>query len=79
MILALKQICNHPAQFLKNGDTRIELSGKAEMLLDRLDGIVANGEKCLYSPSSAKWANCWCISSKDAWDNAPCSTTADAV
>ena len=40
MILALKQICNHPAQFLKNGDARIELSGKAEMLLDRLEGIV---------------------------------------
>ena len=47
MILALKQICNHPAQFLKNGDARIELSGKAEMLLDRLEGIVANGEKVL--------------------------------
>lgn len=47
MILALKQICNHPAQFLKNGDARMELSGKAEMLLDRLEGIVANGEKVL--------------------------------
>ena len=47
MILALKQICNHPAQFLKNGDARIELSGKAEMLLDSLEGIVANGEKVL--------------------------------
>ena len=47
MILALKQICNHPAQFLKNGDCRTELSGKAEMLLDRIEGIVANGEKML--------------------------------
>lgn len=47
MILALKQICNHPAQFLKNGDCRAELSGKVEMLLDRIEGIVANGEKVL--------------------------------
>ena len=47
MILALKQICNHPAQFLKNGDCRTELSGKAELLLDRVEGIVTNGEKVL--------------------------------
>lgn len=47
MILALKQICNHPAQFLKNGDCRPELSGKVEMLLDRVESIVANGEKVL--------------------------------
>lgn len=47
MILALKQICNHPAQFLKNGDTRIELSGKAEMLLDRIESIMDSGEKVL--------------------------------
>ena len=32
-ILALKQICNHPALFLKNGDFNPELSGKTEMLL----------------------------------------------
>ena len=47
MILALKQICNHPAQFLKNGDQRIELSGKAEMLADRIESILGNGEKVL--------------------------------
>ena len=47
MILALKQICNHPCQFLKNGDARSELSGKTEMLLDRVDTIVSNGEKVL--------------------------------
>lgn len=47
MIMALKQICNHPAQFLKNGDRRSELSGKTEMLLDRIEGIVDGGEKVL--------------------------------
>lgn len=47
MILALKQICNHPAQFLKNGDFDASLSGKTEMLLDLLDCIVESGEKVL--------------------------------
>ena len=47
MILALKQICNHPAQFLKNGDIRSELSGKTEMLLERVETIVSNHEKVL--------------------------------
>ena len=47
MILALKQICNHPSQYLKNGDLRPELSGKVEMLLDRIEAIVDAGEKVL--------------------------------
>ena len=47
MILALKQICNHPAQFLKNADTRYVLSGKAVMLLDLLRSIVDSDEKVL--------------------------------
>ena len=50
MILALKQICNHPAQYLKNGNMSPSLSGKVEMLLDRLDGIVDAGEKVLVFP-----------------------------
>lgn len=47
MILALKQICNHPALFLKNGDMNPELSGKTEMLLSLLESIVASGQKVL--------------------------------
>lgn len=47
MILALKQICNHPAQYLKNGDFRPELSGKAEMLIDLANSIADSGEKAL--------------------------------
>lgn len=47
MILALKQICNHPAQYLKNGDCRAELSGKTETLLDTVESIVEAGEKVL--------------------------------
>ena len=47
MILALKQICNHPALFLKNGDFNPELSGKTEMLLSLIESIVQSRQKVL--------------------------------
>ncbi|SDG83334.1 DEAD/DEAH box helicase [Nitrosomonas sp. Nm132] len=47
MIMALKQICNHPAQYLKKGDSDASLSGKAELFLDLLDPIFAAHEKVL--------------------------------
>jgi len=47
MILALKQICNHPTQFLKNGKVDPTLSGKTLLLLDMLETIIDNGEKVL--------------------------------
>jgi SNF2 family DNA or RNA helicase/uncharacterized Zn finger protein len=47
MITALKQICNHPYQFLKKGKKDLDLSGKAAMLMDLLDNIYENGEKTL--------------------------------
>jgi len=47
MILALKQICNHPALFLKNGDFEVEQSGKAVMLMSLLESIVESGQKVL--------------------------------
>jgi len=47
MILALKQICNHPALFLKNGDFQPELSGKTEMLMSLLESILESGQKVL--------------------------------
>ena len=47
MILALKQICNHPTQFLKNGKFDASLSGKIELLFELLDSIAESGEKVL--------------------------------
>jgi len=47
MILALKQICNHPTQFLKNGQFDASLSGKTELLFELLDSITESGEKVL--------------------------------
>ncbi len=47
MMLALKQICNHPTQFLKDNRIDAHLSGKTEMLLDLLKSIVDANEKVL--------------------------------
>jgi uncharacterized Zn finger protein/ERCC4-related helicase len=47
MILALKQICNHPTQFLKNNVQDASLSGKLQMLYDKLESIVESNEKVL--------------------------------
>lgn len=47
MILALKQICNHPTQFLKNNVLNASLSGKMELLFDKLESIMETGEKVL--------------------------------
>ena len=47
MIMALKQICNHPTNFLKNNNLDASLSGKVQLLLELLDSIVSAGEKVL--------------------------------
>lgn len=47
LIVSLKQICNHPTHFLKNNDFRPELSGKVQLLFEKLNSIVENREKVL--------------------------------
>ena len=47
MILALKQICNHPTIFLKNGNFDPTLSGKMLLLFELLNSIMEAGEKVL--------------------------------
>ena len=47
LITALKQICNHPYQFLKSGDMNKESSGKTEQCIQLLQSILENGEKSL--------------------------------
>ncbi|MDR1188312.1 MAG: DEAD/DEAH box helicase, partial [Bifidobacteriaceae bacterium] len=43
----LKQICNHPAQFLHQGSTAARRSGKVTRLMEILDEIIAEGDKAL--------------------------------
>lgn len=47
MILALKQICNHPSQYLKDKNMDSTLSGKLDLLFEKLDSIVNTSEKVL--------------------------------
>lgn len=47
MILYLKQICNHPALFLKNKNFAPDDSGKTMMLIDLLQSIVESNQKVL--------------------------------
>ncbi|WP_440946246.1 DEAD/DEAH box helicase [Methanosarcina sp. T3] len=43
----LKQVCNHPAQFLKDNSTVPGRSGKLARLTEMLDVVLENGEKAL--------------------------------
>ncbi|MFI1369935.1 DEAD/DEAH box helicase [Streptomyces griseochromogenes] len=48
LLTGLKQICNHPAQFLKEDEPRLpERSGKLELLDELLDTILAEGSAVL--------------------------------
>lgn len=47
LITALKQICNHPKQFLKKGKSDPALSGKMGVLMELMQQIMENGEKVL--------------------------------
>ena len=47
LITALKQICNHPYQFLKSGEMTVELSGKLEKCISTVNTILEHGEKTL--------------------------------
>lgn len=47
LITALKQICNHPYQYLKTGEMTKDISGKCEKFISLLDNIIDNGEKTI--------------------------------
>jgi SNF2 family DNA or RNA helicase len=47
LITSLKQICNHPANFLKNRDLSTEISGKTLKTISILGKILDNNEKGL--------------------------------
>lgn len=47
LITALKQICNHPYQFLKGGEMNREQSGKMDKCISTVQSIIENGEKTL--------------------------------
>jgi SNF2 family DNA or RNA helicase len=47
MLTKLKQICNHPAHFLKDGSSLSDRSGKLARLEEMLDEVLSVGERAL--------------------------------
>ena len=47
MLTSLKQVCNHPAHFLKQPAASVEQSGKSQRLLELLQQTLEAGEKTL--------------------------------
>ncbi|MDD3593578.1 MAG: DEAD/DEAH box helicase [Candidatus Gastranaerophilales bacterium] len=47
LITSLKQICNHPANYLKNHDLTYDLSGKTKKIIAIMDNILQANEKVL--------------------------------
>ncbi|MBN2798060.1 MAG: DEAD/DEAH box helicase [Deltaproteobacteria bacterium] len=47
MLTRLKQVCNHPAQLLKDGDLSPERSGKLVRVLDLIGQIAERGERAI--------------------------------
>lgn len=60
LITALKQICNHPYQYLKSGDMSKELSGKTEQLISIVKNILENNEKTLIFTQYKEMGNILC-------------------
>lgn len=47
LITALKQICNHPYQYLRTGEMTKDISGKCDKFISLLTSILENGEKTI--------------------------------
>jgi SNF2 family DNA or RNA helicase len=47
MLLKLKQVCNHPAQFLSDGSTLVGRSGKLSRLVEMLEEVLGVGDRAL--------------------------------
>jgi hypothetical protein len=47
MLTALKQVCNHPAHFLRDGDKSVARSGKLRRTVELLEAVLAADERAL--------------------------------
>ena len=63
MLMQLKQVCNHPVQYLHQGETYNPFednnrSGKLRRFHAILDEVLAEGDRLLLFSSLRKWADC---------------------
>lgn len=71
LMTALKQICNHPYQYLKKGDSSPNLSGKATALFNLLDNIKEKQEKVLIFTQYKQTGNLMVKWIEDAYGRTP--------
>ena len=71
LITALKQICNHPYQFLKSGDMNREMSGKMDKCISTVESILENGEKTLIFTQYKEMGDILCKVIKEECDTEP--------
>jgi len=71
LITALKQICNHPYQFIKAGDMNKELSGKLEKCVSLVQNILDNEEKTLIFTQYKEMGDILCAVIKEECDIMP--------
>ncbi|MBD2778342.1 DEAD/DEAH box helicase [Iningainema tapete] len=55
LLIKLKQICNHPAQYLKENSLLKHQSGKLQRLVEMLDVALAEGDRALIFTQFAEW------------------------
>ncbi len=55
LLVKLKQVCNHPAQYLKQNSINIKDSGKLQRLDEMLDVALAEGDRALIFTQFAEW------------------------
>jgi SNF2-related domain/SNF2 Helicase protein/Helicase conserved C-terminal domain len=56
-IMKLKQLCNHPAHYLKDGSRLHARSGKLERVEELLDELLAAGDKALCFTQFTEWGD----------------------
>jgi len=56
-LMRLKQVCNHPAHFLRDGSTLFGRSGKLTRAEELVEEIVAAGDKVLCFTQFAEWGD----------------------
>ncbi|MGI2906759.1 DEAD/DEAH box helicase [Tolypothrix sp. VBCCA 56010] len=55
LLIKLKQICNHPSQYLKQNTLEQHNSGKLQRLEEMLDEAIAEGDRALIFTQFAEW------------------------
>jgi SNF2 family DNA or RNA helicase/uncharacterized Zn finger protein len=71
LMTALKQIGNHPYQYLKKGNKILEESGKAQMLIELLENIQEANEKVLIFTQYTEMGNLLSTFIKDRFGQEP--------